>query len=370
MFVQPLFELGIGQLHGGVPAFVLWWLLASRPTSSTRAFGLVGLSVILYWCHALWFAFACLALVGLVLVERPGIKASTLKLAAMLPVGIASLTWVQGLGETRAEYGFYIAPAWVAPVWLRPLPLLWGKASVYMGGTVWLVLLVFVIAWPLAAFMAAKRCGGKTVDKALLATAAVAIGLYSVVPDVYLNTHFFSWRWAAIGLVFLLIALPAPQMSPRMIRGASVGAFLLAIGWTGLTWAEVNKDELTGLEAALAAVPEGSKVVGLDFVRESAFVEGLPFLHMEAWATVLHGAETDFSFAEHAHGLVRYRERREVPWRRGRDLELTIIPDDHLHFDFALVNLPEERHSEYVDSAPLVAVTQTGRWRLYRVLPD
>ena len=73
---------------------------------------------------------------------------------------------------------------------------------------------------------------------------------------------------------------------------------------------------MSGLKEALSAVPSTPRVLGLDFVKESAFIKGRPFLQTVAYTQALKGGEINFSFAEHASGIVAYRERRRGPGPR------------------------------------------------------
>ncbi len=51
------------------------------------------LTALLCWAHSLWFAFSCLVLPGLVLIERRGGIPSLIKLATQLPIGLVALAF-------------------------------------------------------------------------------------------------------------------------------------------------------------------------------------------------------------------------------------------------------------------------------------
>jgi hypothetical protein len=139
---------------------------------------------------------------------------------------------------------------------------------------------------------------------------------------------------------------------------------------TAAAWRAVAVEELTGLEPALAAVPENARVVGLDFVRFSQFVRGQPFFQDFAYAQVLHHGTLNFSFSEHGSSLVRDRAPRAPAFTSGLEWRPQRFRDSDLRFfDVALVHGDEHLHDWLAQHRGFVPVTTAGEWRLYRLQP-
>jgi hypothetical protein len=251
---------------------------------------------------------------------------------------------------------------------MRLFPQVWGLAAVFLDSWVSVVVLVLVVSWLLAGLTAARRGRGAGIDWALAGTAGLAGLIYLVGPDEYMSTIHFGWRWVPCALTWLVLALPVPELPSRVGIGVATATTGAVIVVTAVLWSRFESRELTGLEQAIEAVPEGARVLGLDFVKQSESLIGKPFLQTASWAAALRGADSDFSFAEHGHGIVRFRERRYVPWNRGPFLDADSIRlEDYRYFDFALVHLPIRSHGQFESEAPVQPVTAEGRWRLYRV---
>jgi hypothetical protein len=151
----------------------------------------------------------------------------------------------------------------------------------------------------------------------------------------------------------------------------AVCIFILFSSHTTYAWWQIQQTELSGLSDALDQLPEDSSVLGLDFVKFSDYVPGRPFLQLSAYASAWRGASTNFSFAEHGSGVVRYRERPMNDWSGNLEWEAHgVLRRDFDAFEYALVNLYEDQHSEFAISAPVEPMTREGRWRLYRINRD
>ena len=119
--------------------------------------------------------------------------------------------------------------------------------------------------------------------------------------------------------------------------------------------------------ASVAAVTPGSRVLGLDFVKQSRYLVGRPFLQMTAWTEAVHGCAINFTFAEHASSLVRLRAPRDTGITVGLEwLPERVRPSDVERVDFVLVNATDGGHVRFVGVTRLKPVTTAGRWRLYR----
>jgi hypothetical protein len=169
-------------------------------------------------------------------------------------------------------------------------------------------------------------------------------------------------------MVFLLLALPTPSLRPRTIRalvgGLAAGFFLV----TSFLWYKYDRVDLSGFRNCLEQIPGPSRILGLDLIKESAYIKDRPFLQLSAYAQVYKGGELNFSFAEHYSGLVAYRSRRDVRWTRGLDWNGEKVKrSDFAYFDYLLVNGEDKDFLTLNGFSELSSVPGRGRWRLYKV---
>jgi hypothetical protein len=355
----------------GWPVFLLWLQLTSAQAPLTRrlrhGMALVGVSLLLYSAHILWFALGGVWLLLASLLTRQPLSAWLLRFGSMVPAALLAARWYPQLAQHRAQ--FETGAAWQFPVWhrLHPLELLKsvmggpaGPSPAAMGGALgfW-VLLVLVTRWG-----ELRRHS----DRMLLYAAAL-LGLIALAaPDKYLNTISFAQRWAPCSVALLLQGLPAPRLRLRAVVSASMlGAACLA---TCFAWLSFSSMEMTGFRAASDASPPSARVLGLDMVGESEFVGGRPFIQMMAYLQAEKGGSLNFSFAEHGSSLVSYRSPRVRTWNptlvwhaeRARVVDI-------LAFDVVLMNALPQVHQSFRAYAPVVPITDVGRWRLYAVRP-
>src|SRR5262249_24841727 len=133
-------------------------------------------------------------------------------------------------------------------------------------------------------------------------------------------------------------------------------------------WVHWEGEEMSGLVSSLAALPRGQRVMGLDFLKESAWLKGRPFLQSFAYAQACNGADVNFSFSEHSSGLVRDAVPRRRTWTVGLEwFPDRVTVDDIAQFDYLLVNGNEKQHRTVLGDPMVSPITVTERWRLYRV---
>jgi hypothetical protein len=232
-------------------------------------------------------------------------------------------------------------------------------------------MLAVLLAW---LYLSLLSCRGQprgtaSLDRGLLAVAAVLLLAGLLAPNKYLNTIDFARRWVPGGFALLLLALPLPRIPPWLLRGVALGALLVMTLTTTFVWRARKRDQLAGLPAALDSLPPRPSVLGLDYVQTSPRLKGRPFIQQFAWAQALHGGKLNFSFAEHASSIVTLRAPRRPPWTQGLAWYATHLrASDLRHFDMVIVNASPARHQQIVRDLPLLAVTTGTPWRLYRVL--
>lgn len=363
----------------GLPVFVLWLLTTSRdPERSPRADLLLhaGGGLLLYLAHALWFAAGGLWLVVWGLVARWPLRAWVRRLGSQVPVVALGLAWFLRVSETS----FSTPALWRTLAWDRLTPkelveAMLGGIQGPLEGTV----LMVVLGWVVLALVGGRLPGqarpvgeaSPRADRMLLTAAVLFAVLYLLLPDKYTSTIQFAQRWLPAAAVFAVLAVPPLPVRPLLARLSALvllAAFSLGVA---ATWIGFEREEMAGLEESLAALPEGSRVLGLSFLKSSPRIYGAPFIQTFAYAQVVKGAELNFTFALFPSSLVVYDEIPERPWAEG----LEWFPEnasgaDLAYFDHVLASGSQPTHQAIAARPELVPVQNRGVWRLYRVTPS
>lgn len=366
LFFSHVLYWGFLSFAAGWLAFIVWFLIVvGRPRESNSlpdALLLLLGAALLYFAHALWFVAGVAWLALHCAVSRLSVRVSLLRLASVAPVCAVAALWYPNL----ESLGFVSPTVWaVTPTGRLSFSWLLDAALGGLHGPGEVLVIAVLAAWVLAA---AWSRPGEVADRELLALAAMLAAFAFLLPDKHMNTIGFAARWLPPAAAALILALPAP----RLVLGAQAGlaiallaAFSLA---TAVAWKRFERDELCGLQSALAALPERPRVLGLDFVKESAIIKGRPFLQTFAYSQVLRGGALNFSFASFAPSPVVYRNGLKKPWTVGLEwFAERVRAEDFYSFDYALVNAPEQVHAQILSRMPVEAATESGRWRLYRV---
>jgi hypothetical protein len=354
----------------GWPAFLYWTgLVAREPGERFRprdAALTVGMSLVLYFSHALWFA-AGLAWLGVsqVLV-RPPLRVAAARFACAGPVAVLAAVWYVGFRPR-----FAAETVWDTAPWERFSPF-WLADAVFGGihGWIGIAALCGVGLWIAVGLWQKRRTLPETVDLPLVVCGLLLLAATFLLPYKYENTIQFSTRWAAPAVILLILGLPAPALAPRLVGAWAwglLGVFSLS---TALTWFAFERTELSGLASALEALPAERRVLGLDFDKHSPTIRGRPFLQTFAYAQVYRGGRLNFSFAEFAPMPVVFRGPQPHPWTPGLEwFAEEATPEDLQHFDFVVANGPDAILEFLANRPDLEPVTTEGRFRLYRVVP-
>lgn len=352
----------------GWVAFTVWFLITtSRKESfaSRDAAAFLGAAAFLYLSHVLWFVLGVVWLAVHGLLSRQSPRDLLLRFASILPVGVMAALWYPHLESA----GFVSPTLWdVHP--LQRLSPTWLIDSTLGGlhGVIEPILFVALIGWAVLALVYRER---SAVDREMLVAGALMACMALLLPDMYMNTIRFAARWLPPAAILLVLALPSPSLQPRVLRSIAVGLLAVFCATTAAAWRTFERDEMTGLSEAVAELPVGQRVLGLDYVKESGIVKGRPFLQDFAYAQVMRGASLNFSFAGFAPSLVVYRERFRKPWTVSLEwFAERLKRTDLQYFDYAILNGSERVHQAFASQPELQPETHTGRWRLYRVNPE
>jgi hypothetical protein len=341
----------------------------SRPWR--RVPGLFAAAALLYLAHALWLV-AGLAWLGLDTAlswRRRPLGAHLARWLAVAPVAAAAVWWFAG---GVAGSAFATPAQWAEPVWVRLLPdHLANAAFGGLRGPVEPVLLALLLGYLALSLLTNRSLRGRGSDAGLAAAGFLLAAAALVLPDKFTGTIFFADRWLPPALVLLLLAAPPPRLRRRSLLALAAAAVLAAqAAVTAAIWRRVETEELAGLDAALAALPEAPRTLGLQLGPNSRYLRSAPFGHVFAYSQALRGGELNFSFAELPSSPVVYRRPRQAPWTEALELApWRVRRSDFAHFDFVLVRGGDEVHAEIGAGDVLEPVTDEGPWRLYRVLP-
>jgi hypothetical protein len=355
----------------GWPVFTLWLVASLEPLTRRAWTRLVGLSVLLYAAHALWFLMGALWLaLSCTLVGQRTVRQAAARVSPLAPLGIVAALWYPWLAATREGAHFDVSAHWLTTVAARlDLRYVLTTALGAVEGRLEAIVGLGVGAWVLAGVWAHRHDLGRQVDRALLACASMFWVVVLFAPDKYMNTIFFGARWLPCAVTCLVLAVPAPRLERRLKIMVTVGLVTLFATVNAGVWHAFERMELSGLDAALVTLPEGQRVLGLDFVKTSAWLRGRPFLQTFAYAQAMRRAALNFSFTEHASGIVRERTPSRRPWTPGLEWSAERVrAEDLAWFDYLLVNGVPAMHEIFASNRQVRPVTREGRWRLYQVV--
>ncbi len=369
LFFGHILYWGFYQFAFGWTLFFGWVILTrvhfKNQLLETAAFFFA--SAVLYFAHVLWFFMAVAWLAGQHIFLKLNWPRTLSRLAGTIPFIFLAFIWYPSLGE----YGFRSKTLWSTIPFKRLSPI-WLVDASFGGlkGTMEFVFFGLLVIWIVFGCRQNRADIRARMDRELVLLGLLFLLMALALPDMHTNTTRFSQRWAPAALVFLLLGLPAPRQKKNILTVAAVvivaGFFLI----TSLNWIAFEKSELSGLKESLSVLPQSPRVIGLSYIKESAIVQGRPFIQVFAYSQVHRGGELNFSFADFGPSLVVYRQRRRIPWTSG----LEWFPErtkkgDLLFFDYALINAEKKSHEAIAAEPYLKPMTQEGRWRCYKVLP-
>jgi hypothetical protein len=358
---------GFGTFLAGWPAYLLWLQLIASPTAPTRKRWLLLLfsAGLLYWCHILWFAAGAATLGAVCLVQRKSWRSCLVLGSVCVPFVLVAAWWYPQL----AQRGFKSGTHWFNSPLQRLSPS--GLTNAAFGGlkdSIEGPVLAALVLWMLVGLWQHRRELRERVDRVLLTAGLLLFAFSMVLPDKSSNTIYLATRWMPGAIALLLLALPTPRLPVRSLRVIAGALTALLVGFTALAWRQSERTELAGLEEALEALPQKPRVLGLDFLQQSRFFSHRPFMQLHAYAQVWRGGQLNFSFADFAPSPVVFKQIKPPPWSNGLEWYPWLVkPSDFKFFDYVLLGALDEGHERFVQMAPVVPVTASGNWRLYRI---
>jgi hypothetical protein len=350
-----------------------------RQYSHARAVGLAVLAVVCFYSHVVPFGLMCIAIGLCSLARKPLIMVRML--APLVPSAIGALIWLRhspagqatataAAGASEGPQPLY-RPANVAldqlALWLTDVLRGEGeKSRLWLWAALVATIVVVALAertWHFlrarsspAASPTAVPAGASASSAASLLGAPDALALQLsasiwVLPALCALLYFemptsYDWIWPIaerfplLAAIWLVIALP----DGRWLRNTALAAaFVLsaaAFHHAGKAFTRFDREEVGDFDQALAAIPEGQRVIGLIFDRYSQNQSFAPFLHFVAYYQARKGGAVMFSFADFPQSPFRFREDDRpprVPPRWEWQPERVRGARDFAFYDYALV---------------------------------
>jgi hypothetical protein len=151
---------------------------------------------------------------------------------------------------------------------------------------------------------------------------ACAALLFALVPFRVGVARMLNVRFAVFLLPTLLVVFrPDPGRTTDAILAAVALVTACVAGHAVLQVRGAERDELAGVDALLAKVSPGARLLSLEFSRDSSFTQFPPWTKVGALHRLRGGGVASVSFAEVPHWPIHFRPELQPPQVPGRDLE-------------------------------------------------
>lgn len=361
------YYFGFVSFLAATPLAISCWRLAlrhARQPTWKSGFGLGGLLLVTFVCHALGLAVALAGTLPL-LCERGTLRERLWRLLPVLPAGVLVGSWLPGLIRFGEHGGEYWGLGYQRIVSVPGL-LVGLDAADPVGVTIGALLLSVCgwLAWgrPQRSVFRWAPLVGLMLGYLLLPLQLRAVG--------FVYPRLVAFLIPAALLAFEPGIRPSLQpWAPRLAAGITA-VWLTLFGGRLMLFQEECRD----FERVLRDMPEGLAVRPLVFERESRAFPGVAaFLHFSAYYQVEKGGTQGYSFTRNATSVVRERVPRVHPMPDGAEW----LPDgfdagrELPFFDYFLVRSEHDRGLELFGAFPntVQLVSRHGQWWGYEKRP-
>lgn len=277
---------------------------ARKPTLR-RGVGLVVLAIVLFYAHV--SAYVLLAACAVVFVTIVRKRAAFARLTWILPSAILAVVWwrlgAMSGGESGAGRMAIARSVWALPLWIFDV---WRSHGDELAAALWWC--GFGAGALFVTFGRARRA-----PLVWYAPLACAIVLYLATPYRVGPAVMLNVRLAPVVVLFAVL----PLRFPRGIRGDLAFLPVLAANLVGgaTAFAQMSRAraDLGDVDALLAKIPAGARVVTLSFEGEPTVTHLAPYLHIGSYHRVRRGGVASFSFSELQHWPLHFRDDARPP---------------------------------------------------------
>ena len=361
---------GFMPFMSGWPVFGLFWVWA-RMARSASASGLFFqgflLSLLLCWSHVLWLlaAFAWLFYQSFRSHSRGETIWFKRYFLPFLPALLLSLVWFIHLWKITSERRVVFGGINVFPVIDKLNPVYFEVFSNAPLQGHWPDL---VLILPVVAVIFKLLWGRNQFRPELLATGAIAFVFSVVSPYYFANTVLFAQRWLPYAMIFVILSLCLDEKNEtgRLIFCIMILSVFLLV--QAHFWVAFEKNELSGWKDCLKSVPAKSKIVYVDQKRESRYFHSNPFWQFVGYFELLSGCETNFSFAYHDNGIVRFKDKQKILQQKSYIKISELNESSFSGFDHLVLCSKDEDRERLLLMFPFLGQTfSAGLWHAFKI---
>ena len=361
---------GFMPFMSGWPVFGLFWLWTRKSheaSSSGFLFQGLLLSFFLCWSHVLWLlgAFAWLAYQSV----RSCLKGETIWVQRyflpFLPALFFSLVWFVQLWKTKTERNIVFTSTDVFSIIDKLHPVYFETYSNAPLQGHWPDL---VLIMPVFAVVFNFLRGRNQFKPELLAAGVIAFVFSVASPYLFANTVLFAQRWLPYAIIFVILSLSLDEKNETGRLSFSLlilTVFLLA---QAHFWVAFEKNELSGWNDCLKSVPAKSKVIYVDQKRSSQYFHSNPFWQFVGYFELLSDCKTNFSFAYHDNGIVRFKDKQKI-LRQKSYINISELTEGSIHeFDhLVLCSKAEDKERLMLRFPFLRPIFSSGLWHTFKI---
>jgi hypothetical protein len=272
-------------------------------------------AVVLFYAHvSTWMVFVGSAVVVAVIGRRPSVAAWLAPSA-----GAAVVWWSLGNltlgGGTLADPGEIhrmgmVRAVLAMPVWIFDV---WRGHGDEIASVGW---------W--TAFLTTVALSARSIARHSRRTTLLLYAPFVSVLAIYLLTPFRVGAAVMLNVrlapVLVLLAFLPTRLPRRAIATLPLGLVLLANlvgGVTALAECRAARAELGDLDAVVAAIPPGARLLTITFDPRSRITHVFPWAHVGAYHRVRAGGVSGFSFSELHHWPIHYKPEEHPPVKPG-----------------------------------------------------